>query len=130
MKLVIDNEQKRNTFKLLNQPMDYQIGYHMSNLIGYFHPLNTELRHSNDKEFCYPTSRILAVFEELINNPFLLEASLVSRWSAPLQYRCANMLRHYGVTKMAYWLYLVYHKQIFIKDASQEKETSSVNGKI
>lgn len=111
------------TFKLLNEPTDYQIGYHISNLITYFHPLNTDLRQGNDKEFCYPTSKILAIFEDLINNPLYLEVSLLSRYSAPLQFRCAQILTSYGVTKVAYWLFIVYHKNIFIVDQKQ-KETS------
>ena len=100
-------------FKLEREPVDYQITRHVLNLIAQFHPSNQ----SKDIHLFPFTSRqpheIITEFCIILTNPQQIEFYLeVQQWW-PMEFRCAQLVQHYGVEKMTSWIKMFYGKEIY-----------------
>lgn len=105
--------KEKKTFKLLDEPISFQLSHHFNNLMTYFHPENMNLRKDGDENYSYHIVDILATFEWLIANPQYGEQMLetnVFRFVLPMEFRVAQIVQHYGVETIKNYIKLIYGK--------------------
>lgn len=103
-------------FKLEQEPVDYQITRHVLNLIAQFHPVNAENQVVNISNLPLQSRHpheIITEFCVILTNPQQIEFYLeVAQWW-PMEFRCAQLVQHYGVEKMTAWIKMFYGKEIY-----------------
>lgn len=105
---VVGKEIKQ--FKLSNEPVMFALSYHFNNVFTYFSPCNEGIRIDNDKSvYAYP-AQILSVFQWLLHNEQYVESYIEMRHIAPIEFRCAQMIQHYGSKTIKEWIELFYGK--------------------
>lgn len=104
--------QKRyiTPFRLTNEPIMFALSYHFNNMFAYFHPNNEEARIYQDKGICAYTGHIISVLQWLVHNEAYIETYVEMRTAAPIEFRCSQMIQHYGSQAIREWIELFYGK--------------------
>lgn len=104
------------TFRLISEPSSYQLGYHFSNLVTYFHPINNEstFKSDIDKNITATTGQVIRIFEFLLfeYNLELIEIFITKRKEFPIHFRCSQIINHYGAVQVRQWIKLIYGKDV------------------
>lgn len=99
-------------FKLANEPVLFALSFHFNNLFVYFHPHNENLRLEHDKDSYAHVEQILSVFQWLLHNDQYIETYVEMRSVSPIEFRCSQMIQHYGSEEIKRWIHLFYGKVI------------------
>ena len=95
-------------FKLANEPIMFALSIHFNNLFAYFHPKNTDMCDNQDKFYSAYPHQILDEIKLLMYNEEYLKEYLTMRHTSPIEFRCAQLIKHYGESYIATWIDLMY----------------------